>query len=76
MAPLAKSERAGEASFRNTFKSLFTDTSFSLRKAQKKIVIGVFFFLEIVKTSQLPENKVGLQFLSSDFHFHKVDSRH
>lgn len=74
MAPLAKSERSGGASFRKMFKSLFSHTSFSLRQA-KKLSTG-YFFLEITKTSQLPENKVGLQFLSSDFHSHKVDSKH
>lgn len=74
VAPLAKSERSGGASFRKTFRSLFTCASFSLRQA-KKLSMG-YFFLEIAKTSQLPENKVGLQFLSSDFHSHKVDSKH
>ena len=42
---------------------------------QKKLSTG-YFFLEIARTSHLLENKVGLQFLSSDFHSHKVDSKH
>lgn len=70
---LAKPERSEGASYRKTFKGLFTHIPLNLTHAK---IIAKRVFLGIAKTSQLPENKVGLQFLSSDLHSHKVGSKH
>lgn len=71
LVSLAKSQRRGVASFRKTFKSIFTHTSFGLGQA-RKMPTG-YFFLEIAKISQLPERKCGTPVLCIDFHSLNVD---